>query len=168
MNQQLQRDPAEQHPILRWFYRGWRPTAIGRQVNRLAAWYSGSRWSPTHMAMLEVRGRTSGTLRHSPVVIATVDGHDYLVSILGNGSEWVKNVDAAHGAAVIRHGHDRAVHLALVPASMRAPILSEYVRAATSGRHHFPVPVGAPLSEFASIAEWYPVYRIDPPRTAPN
>jgi deazaflavin-dependent oxidoreductase (nitroreductase family) len=115
------------------------------------------------MAMLEVRGRSSGTLRRSPVVIATVDGHEYLVSILGNGAEWVKNVDAAHGAAIIRHGRDRAVHLVPVPASMRAPVLREYVRVATSGRHHFPVAVGAPLSEFASIAERYPVYRIDPP-----
>lgn len=41
------------------------------------------------------------------------------------------------------------------------PILSEYVRVATSGRHHFPVAVGAPLSEFQMIAERYPVYRID-------
>lgn len=163
MTQQLLRDPAELHPILRWFYRDWRPTAIGRQVNRLAAWYSGSRWSPAHLAMLEVRGRSSGTLRRSPVVIATVDGHDYLVSILGSGSEWVKNVDAAQGAANIRHGRDRAVHLVPVQVSMRAPILREYVRIATSGRHHFPVPVGAPLPEFAKIAENYPVYRIDPP-----
>jgi deazaflavin-dependent oxidoreductase (nitroreductase family) len=118
--------------------------------------------------MLVVRGRSSGTPRRSPVVIATVDGHDYLVSMLGNGSEWVKNVDAAHGAAVIRHGHDRAVHLVPVPASMRAPILREYVRVATSGRNHFPVPVGAPLTEFASIAESYPVYRINPPSAVPN
>jgi hypothetical protein len=41
-------------------------------------------------------------------------------------------------------------------------LLSEYVRVATSGRHHLPVAVGAPLSEFQAIAERYPVYRIDP------
>ena len=38
-------------------------------------------------------------------------------------------------------------------------LLSEYVRVATSGRHHLPVAVGAPLSEFQAIAERYPVYR---------
>jgi hypothetical protein len=48
-----------------------------------------------------------------------------------------------------------------VPPAERAPILSEYVRVATSGRHHFPVAVGAPLSEFQTIADRYPVYRID-------
>jgi len=39
---------------------------------------------------------------------------------------------------------------------------SEYVQVATSGRHHLPVAVGAPLSEFQAIAERYPVYRIEP------
>jgi hypothetical protein len=41
-------------------------------------------------------------------------------------------------------------------------ILREYVRIAQSGRLHFPVTVGAPLSDFEAIAERYPVYRIDP------
>ena len=41
-------------------------------------------------------------------------------------------------------------------------ILKEYVRVATSGRKHFSVEAGAPLSEFQAIAELYPVYRIDP------
>jgi hypothetical protein len=41
-------------------------------------------------------------------------------------------------------------------------MLREYVRVPTSGRHHFPVAVGAPLSEFEAIALRYPVYRIDP------
>jgi hypothetical protein len=36
------------------------------------------------------------------------------------------------------------------------------VRIASSGRQHFPVAVGAALSEFQIIAERYPVYRIDP------
>jgi hypothetical protein len=95
------------------------------------------------------------------VVIATVEGNRYLVSMLGEGSDWVRNVEAAHGAAVIREGSRRAVHLVAVPPSERGPILREYVRVATSGREHFPVRVGAPLAEFEAIAERYPVYRID-------
>jgi hypothetical protein len=49
-----------------------------------------------------------------------------------------------------------------VPPAERAPVLREYVRVATSARHHLPVPVGAPLAAFEAIAERYPVYRIDP------
>jgi hypothetical protein len=83
--------------------------------------------------------------------------------MLGPDSDWVKNVEAAQGAAVLHQGRrSRRVHLVAVPPVERAPILGEYVRVATSGRHHIPVAVGAPLSEFQAVAERYPVYRIDP------
>lgn len=155
-------DPAERSPLLRLFYRDWRPTRIGRWVNRFASWWSGLGLSSREMAVLEVRGRASGRRRSTPVVIAAVEGKRYLVSMLGSGSDWVKNVEAAHGAALLRQGRRRPVHLVRVPPAERAPILSEYVRVATSGRRHLPVAVGAPLSEFQSIAERYPVYRIEP------
>ena len=154
-------DPAERSPLLRLFYRDWRPTRIGRWVNQLASWWSGLGLS-SRDAVLEVRGRASGQRRSTPVVIATVEGKRYLVSMLGPASDWVKNVEAAHGDAVLRQGRRRAVHLMAIPAAERASILSEYVRVATSGRHHLPVAVGAPLSEFQAIADRYPVYRIDP------
>jgi deazaflavin-dependent oxidoreductase (nitroreductase family) len=155
-------DPAERSPLLRLFYRNWRPTRIGRWVNRLASWWSALGLSSREMAVLEVRGRVSGQPRSTPVVIATAEGKRYLVSMLGPGSDWVKNVEAAQGNAVLRQGRRRRVHLVRVPPAERAPILSEYVRVATSGHHHLPVPVGAPLSQFQTIAERYPVYRIDP------
>ena len=82
--------------------------------------------------------------------------------MLGPGSDWVKNVEAANGGAVIRQGRRRPVHLVAVPPEQRAPILREYVRIASSGRQHFPLPVGTPLSDFEAIAGRYPVYRIDP------
>src|SRR5262245_20845052 len=154
-------DPAERSRLLRLFYRDWRPTVIGRWINRLACRWSALGLSATD-AVLEVRGRASGQRRSNPVVIATVEGNQYLVSMLGPGSDWVKNVEAAHGDAVLRQGRRRLVHLVGVPPAERAPILKEYVRVATSGRHHLPVAVGAPLSEFESIADRYPVYRIYP------
>jgi deazaflavin-dependent oxidoreductase (nitroreductase family) len=155
-------DPADSSPLLRLFYRDWRPTRIGRLVNRMASWWYLLGRSPREMAVLEVRGRTSGRRRSTPVVVATVQGNRYLVSMLGAESDWVKNVEAAHGDAVLRQGRARPVHLVGVPPAARAQVLSEYVRVATSGRHHFPVSVGAPLSQFQSIADRYPVYRIDP------
>jgi deazaflavin-dependent oxidoreductase (nitroreductase family) len=162
MRQSLQLDPAERNPILRLFYRDWRPTRAGRWVNRLQCWWSAVGLPPRLMAALEVRGRTSGRTRANVVAIATVAGNRYLVSMLGPRSDWVKNVEAAGGSAVLRQGHRRPVHLVPVPPQERAPILREYVRIATSGRTHFPVPAGAPLSAFAAIAERYPVYRIEP------
>ena len=155
-------DPAERSPIMRLFYHDWQPTRLGRWSNRLMAWWSGLGLPPHIQAALEVRGRTSGRVRTVPVVIARIDGKRYLVSMLGAQSEWVKNVEAAHGDAVIRQGRRRRVHLAPVRTSERAAVIREYVRIATSGRQHFPLRVDAPLSEFEAIAERYPVYRIDP------
>jgi deazaflavin-dependent oxidoreductase (nitroreductase family) len=113
------------------------------------------------VATLEVRGRKSGQIRSNPIVIVKLEGERYLVSMLGPSSDWVKNVEAAGGEAVLRQGRKQRVRLTPVAAEQRAPILREYVRIATSGRQHFPVPVGAPLSEFAAVAELYPVYRMD-------
>lgn len=153
-------DPAEHSALMRLFYRDWRPTVLGRWINRLNCWWSGLGLPPRFQAALEVRGRVSGRMRANPVVIATVEGKDYLVSMLGPNSDWVKNIEAAHGDAVIRQGRRRRVHLLPVPPGQRAPILREYVRIATSGRRHFPLSVDAPLSDFEAIAERYPVYRI--------
>jgi hypothetical protein len=147
---------------MRLFYRNWRPTRLGLWVNRFSGWWSGLGLPPRIQAVLEVPGRTSGHRRSNPVVIATLESKRYLVSMLGPESDWVKNVEAAHGNAVIRQGRRRLVHLVAVPPEQRAPVLREYVRIATSGRQHFPLTVGAPLSDFEAIAARYPVYRIDP------
>jgi deazaflavin-dependent oxidoreductase (nitroreductase family) len=155
-------DPAERRALLRLFYRNWHPTRLGRWVNRFWCWWSGLGLPPRFQAVLEVRGRTTGRKRSNPVVIASVRGTGYLVSMLGPESDWVKNVEAANGNAVVRQGRRCRVHLVLVPPQQRAPILREYVRIAPSGRQHFPLAVGAPLSDFEEIAGRYPVYRIDP------
>lgn len=143
-------------------YRDWRPTRLGRWTNRLMGWWSGLGLPPRFQVVLEVAGRKSGRRCSNPLVVATVDGKQYLVSMLGPESNWVKNVEATHDNPVIRQGRRRSVRLVAVPPEERAPILREYVRIAPSGRQHFPLPVGAPLSDFAAIAERYPVYRIDP------
>lgn len=161
MNATRNADPAERSGLMRLFYRDWRPTPLGRKVNQIQGWWSAVGLPPSFMAVLEVRGRRSGATRSNPVVIATVDREQYLVSMLGPRSDWVKNVDAAGGQAVIRHGRRRPVRLVAVPPERCAPVLREYVRIAPSGRQHFPVSVGAALSEFAATAGDYPVYRID-------
>ena len=120
-------------------------------------WWSGLGLPPKFQAALEVDGRKFGRKRSNPVVIATVEGKRYLVSMLGAESDWVKNVEAAHGDAVIRQRRRHRVHLALVPWQERAPILREYVRIASSGRRHFPLSVNPPLADFEAIAECYPL-----------
>ena len=109
---------------------------------------------------LRVRDRASGRMHEDAVVVPTVAGERYIVSMFGVNSDWVQNIESAHGDAEIAHGSSLRVCLVLVPPEERAPILREYVRIASSGRKHFPLPVGAPLADFAAIAPHYPVYRI--------
>jgi deazaflavin-dependent oxidoreductase (nitroreductase family) len=155
-------DPAERSGYLRLFYRDWRPTRLGRLANRAWAWLSGLGLTPRVLLTLQVKGRRSGRLRTTVLVVARHDGQRYLVSMLGQGSEWVRNVRAADGGAFIKRGRSRPVKLTEVPVSERGPILKTYCHVATSGRHHFPVPHNAPVSEFDAVAERYPVFRIDP------
>lgn len=156
------RDPSEQSGCLRLFYRDWRPTRLGRLVNRAWAWLSGLGLTPRVLLTLQVKGRRSGRLRTAVLVVARHDGQRYLVSMLGEGSDWVRNVRAAGGEAFVKRGPSRPVKLTEVPVSARGPILKAYCHVATSGRHHFPVPHNAPVSEFDAVAERYPVFRIDP------
>jgi deazaflavin-dependent oxidoreductase (nitroreductase family) len=158
------RDPSERNPTMRLFYRNWRPTRLGKSLNHIQGWWCAAGLPPRFIASLEVRGRRSGHIRANPVVIATVAGNEYLVSMLGVESDWVKNVEAARGDAVLRHGRRRRIHLVPIPPADRPPILREYVRIASSGGQHFPVTARAPLSEFQAIAARYPVYRIEPMR----
>ena len=82
--------------------------------------------------------------------------------MLGDNSEWVKNVRATDGAVFIKRGRSRPARLTEIPPEERAPILRAWCQVATSGRKHLPVPYDAPVSAFEAIAGDYPVFRIDP------
>jgi hypothetical protein len=156
-------DPAERSALNRLFYRNRRPTWLGHWVSQFFCWGARLGVTPRTWVSLEVRDRESGQIRADAVVLATVSGRRHVVSMFGTISDWVLNLEASHGDAVVYHGHPVRVRLVLVSPENRAPILQEYVRVASSGRKHFPLPVGAPLSDFAAIAARYPVYRIESP-----
>ena len=82
--------------------------------------------------------------------------------MLGERSDWVRNVRAAGGEAFIKRGRSRPVVLTEIAPQERAPILKAWCQVATSGRHHLPNPHDAPVSAFEEIAADYPVFRIDP------
>jgi deazaflavin-dependent oxidoreductase (nitroreductase family) len=118
--------------------------------------------SPWPVATLEVVGRKSGKPVRLPVVIADLDGEHYLVSMLGENTNWVRNVRSAGHMAVLVQGRRTDIRLDEVPNEKRAPIIKRYCEVATSGRVHIPVDPGAPVSQFEAIAARYPVFRIVP------
>ena len=143
----------------RWMYRGGRPNWWARPQNRISAVVGGL--VPTRMVTLEVTGRRSGRVISFPLAVADYDGERYLVSMLGQEANWVRNVRAANGRAVLRHGRRRdPVHLEEVEVSARAPILRRYLDHAPGARPHIAVNRRAALEEFERIAAQYPVFRI--------
>jgi hypothetical protein len=153
-------DPAERG-YLRYFYRDWRPTRFGRMWSRAFAWVSGLGLAPQILTTLQVRNRYSGRVASTILVVANYQGQRYLVSMLGDGSEWVQDVRAANGEAFIKRGQARPVKLTEIPTNERAPILKAWCQVATSGRKHLPIAPDAPVEAFKAIATNYPVFRID-------
>jgi F420H(2)-dependent quinone reductase len=148
------------HDYLRWLYRGGRPNRFARAQNRMSAVLFGAGLWPSRAAELAVRGRRSGRTVTFPVVIAELDGERYLVSMLGDDTNWVRNVRAAGGVAQLRHGRREDVRLVEVPVAERAPVLRHYLDVAPGARPHVPVPRGAPAEQFAAVADRYPVFRV--------
>jgi hypothetical protein len=146
--------------LKRWLYRGQRPNWIARVLNRAWAAVASSGVASNYLATLEVSGRKSGRTISLPVVIAIVDGQRYLVSMLGDDVNWVRNVRAAGGRAVLRSGGREAVRLEELPAGKRAPILKAYLQRAPGARPHVPVNKDAALEEFQRVAAEFPVFRL--------
>jgi hypothetical protein len=86
--------------------------------------------------------------------------------MLGEHANWVRNVRAADGRAVLRRNGSQTVRLVEVAPAERAPILRAYLDVAPGARPHIPVDRHAPLEEFERISHEYPAFRIVPAATA--
>jgi F420H(2)-dependent quinone reductase len=88
-----------------------RPNRVAALRNRATASLASAGFSPRRLVTLEVRGRRTGRLIRLPVVVADYEGEPYLVAMLGQNTNWVRNASAAGGSAVLAHGHRQAVRL---------------------------------------------------------
>jgi deazaflavin-dependent oxidoreductase (nitroreductase family) len=111
--------------------------------------------------ILEVTGRKTGRMVSLPVVVVRIAGQRYLVSMLGENVQWVHNVRAAGGSAVLVSGEREKVQLQEVPSERRAPILKAYVQVAPGGRPHIPIDINAPLADFERLAPAFPVFSVE-------
>ena len=149
--------------VKRWMYRAGRPGGLARALNRISAvQFSAGVLSPARAVTLEVPGRRTGRLVSLPVAVADYEGGRYLVSMLGNDANWVRNVRAAGGRAVLRRRGREKVRLVEVEPGDRAPILRRYLEVAPGARPHLPVDRHAPPAEFERIAGQFPVFQIIP------
>lgn len=144
-------------------YPGGRPNAYARLNMSAMAWLGSRGIAPGALVTLETTGRRSGNPSRVPLVMAQIGGERYLVSMLGERVVWVRNLRAANGRAVLRHGVVEDVRTEEVAADARAPILQAFLKRAPGARPHFDLNMNAPLEEFNKVASRYPVFRILPP-----
>lgn len=144
----------------RWMYPGGRPNGLARLLNRGWAVVHGSGLLPRRFVTLEVPGRRTGRMLSFPLVVADYQGERYLVAMLGERSSWLRNVRAAGGRAVLRHGRRQPVCLEEVDPDARAPIVRRYLSLAPGPRAFIPVDRDAALEEFQKVAPQIPVFRV--------
>jgi F420H(2)-dependent quinone reductase len=152
--------------VRRWLYRHRQANRLAGFLNAAQARLAAAGVGPKWLVMVEVTGRRSGKTISFPAVIADYDNGRYMVSMLGEGTSWVRNVRASGGHAVLRHGDREPVLLREVDVAQRAPILRCYLQRARGARAHIPVDHRAPVEAFEPIAAQYPVFRITPVKEA--
>lgn len=113
--------------------------------------------------LLSVRGRTSGTVRTTPVSPFTVDGRRYLMSL--GQTNWVRNARSAHEGVLSRGRRQERVALVELPPADRAAIAHEFPRQVPHGVRFFlqtgvVQPPGDPAA-FERAAANLAVFRLD-------
>jgi deazaflavin-dependent oxidoreductase (nitroreductase family) len=121
--------------------------------------------APRDAVTLQVRGRKSGKPRRTPILRTPYRGQDYLVALAGE-SQWVRNVRAAAGQAVLRRRTAHRVHLQELPPEERPEVIGEYLRrgrqrsGAKAARYYFGLNPDASVAEIGAVADYYPVFPV--------
>lgn len=145
----------------RWQFRNGRPNWSARVLSRLLGIAFAAGIGPNQAATIEVRGRKTGRTISFPIVIVAHEGDRYLVAMLGEKTNWVRNL-RADNHAVLQRGRRENVSLVQDFSGNRAAILRRYLQQAGGARPFFPIDRRAPLADFEGIVDEYPVFRVVP------
>src|SRR5271166_2227274 len=103
---------------------GWFTTHV---FNRLVAALTRMGISVWGSRVLEVRGRSSGQWRRTPVNLLTYEGERYLVAPRGH-TQWVRNLRASgEGRLVLGRRSEDFAASEIVDGAEKAPILRAYL-----------------------------------------
>jgi deazaflavin-dependent oxidoreductase (nitroreductase family) len=139
---------------------GWFTKNVG---NRLVAALTRLGLSVAGSRVLEVRGRTSGEWRRTPVNLLNFEGHRYLVAPRGH-TQWVRNLRASGGEGRLVVGRRTESFTASeVPDEQKPPLLRAYLERWKWEVGQFFGGVGADASdeELRRIAPDHPAFRIE-------
>jgi deazaflavin-dependent oxidoreductase (nitroreductase family) len=111
--------------------------------------------------VLEVRGRSSGQPRRTPVNLLELDGQRYLVAPRGE-TQWVRNLRVSGEGRLLLGRRGEAFTAVEIPDTEKVPILRAYLKRwkAEVGVFFDGVAPDAPDAEMAAIAPKHPVFRV--------
>ena len=141
----------------------YRPTTGARIGNGVLTRMVGAGLGPKPMRVVTVRGRKTGTMHSTPIVVVEASGGRYWVAVFGE-TDAVKNARAAGQATLSRRGAREEVKLTEVPASDRVPFLRARAALGVSRmvKPYFDVTPQTSDPEFASIAPDHTVFKLEP------
>jgi len=137
-----------------------RPGAIARLFNSCMGALVRLGVGPSHMRVLEVRGRKSGKLYSLPVDLLEREESLFLVAPRGR-TQWVRNAEAQGEVSLRRGKQSTRYRLRRLPDSEKPPILKAYLDSFhREVQQFFPVRAGAPVEEFATLVDDYPAFEL--------
>src|SRR5690348_15731710 len=130
--------------------------------NRMVAAATRSGLSIWGSRILEVRGRTTGQVRQTPVNLLTYGGSRYLVAPRGV-TQWVRNLRVAGEGALRLGRRSESFQATEISDSEKAPVLRAYLKRWKLEVGVFFDGVGADAddAELQRIAPNHPVFRVD-------
>ena len=136
------------------------PTRVEKLLNRVMGYLVGFGLAPSHMRLLEVRGRKSGKLYTTPVDLLELNGKRYLVAPRGR-THWVRNAEAAGEIVLKRDRTRQTFRLRAIADSEKPPILKAYLDTFKAEvQRYFSVAAGSPPEAFAPVAQNYPAFEL--------
>lgn len=137
-----------------------KPNTLTKKLSSFFGWLAARGFGPNRMVRLEHKGRVSGGMRSTAVVWTEHDGQRYLVAPRGE-TQWVRNVRADGGRAVLRRGGTaETVRLEEIPVEGRAAIIKQYVGENKLVKGQFGLDPDDPIEKYTGIAANHPTFLI--------
>jgi len=137
-----------------------KPTAFEAFFNRTFGFLIGMGIGPSHIYLLQVRGRKSGKLFSTPVDLLDLNGKRYLVAPRGR-TQWVRNAEVAGEVTLKKGSSVQKYRLRTIAVPDKPEILKAYLdRYKKEVQRYFPVSAGSPAQDFVAVAESYPAFEL--------
>jgi deazaflavin-dependent oxidoreductase (nitroreductase family) len=115
--------------------------------------------APKGTYLLSVRGRRSGRLYSTPVILVAQGTQRWLVAPYG-AVNWVRNARAAGRVTLSRGRRSETVTVSELGPDASAPVLKAYIQRVRVARPYFDATPASPLEAFAAEAARHPVFLV--------